>query len=65
VQDIARIVVDLNRSTGLTVVLVEQNIDMIRAMAQRCSVMDKGRLFAELTPAMLEDRDVVRRHLSV
>jgi len=65
VQDIARIVVDLNRSTGLTVVLVEQNIDMIRAMAQRCSVMDKGRLVAELTPAMLEDRDVVRRHLSV
>jgi branched-chain amino acid transport system ATP-binding protein len=65
VQDIARIVVDLNRRTGLTVVLVEQNIDMIRAMAQRCYVMDKGRVVAELTPAMLEDRDVVRRHLAV
>jgi branched-chain amino acid transport system ATP-binding protein len=65
VQDIARIVVDLNRKTGLTVVLVEQNIDMIRAMAQRCYVMDKGRVVAELTPAMLDDRDVVRRHLSV
>lgn len=65
VQDIARIVVELNRSTGLTVVLVEQNIDMIRAMAQRCYVMDKGRVVTELTPAMLEDRDVVRRHLAV
>ncbi|UDL95534.1 ABC transporter ATP-binding protein [Lichenihabitans sp. PAMC28606] len=65
VQDIARIVVDLNRKTGLTVVLVEQNIDMIRAMAQRCYVMDKGRIITELTPAMLDDRDVVRRHLSV
>lgn len=65
VQDIARIVLDLNRSTGLTVVLVEQNIDMIRAMAQRCYVMDKGRVVTELTPAMLEDRDVVRRHLAV
>jgi urea ABC transporter ATP-binding protein UrtE len=65
VQDIARIVVELNRSTGLTVVLVEQNIDMIRAMAQRCYVMDKGRIVAELTPAMLDDHDVVRRYLAV
>ncbi|MGC2785217.1 MAG: ABC transporter ATP-binding protein [Roseiarcus sp.] len=65
VQDIARIVVELNRTTGLTVVLVEQNIDMIRAMAQSCYVMDKGRIVAELTPAMLDDHDVVRRHLAV
>ncbi len=65
VQDIARIAVDLNRRTGLTIVLVEQNIDMIRAMAQRCFVMDKGRVTAELTPDMLDDRDLVRRHLAV
>ena len=65
VQDIARIVVELNRTTGLTVVLVEQNIDMIRAMAQRCYVMDKGRIVAELTPAMLDDHDIVRRYLAV
>jgi urea ABC transporter ATP-binding protein UrtE len=65
VQDIARIVVELNQKTGLTVVLVEQNIDMIRAMAQRCYVMDKGRVVAELTPAMLDDSAVVRRYLAV
>ncbi len=65
VQDIARIVVELNRKTGLTVVLVEQNIDMIRAMAQRCYVMDKGRIVAELTPAMLDHSEVVRRYLAV
>jgi branched-chain amino acid transport system ATP-binding protein len=65
VQDIARIVVELNQKTGLTVVLVEQNIDMIRAMAQRCYVMDKGRVVAELTPDMLDDTAVVRRYLAV
>ena len=65
VQDIARIGVELNRKTGLTIVLVEQNIDMIRAMAQRCYVMDKGRIIAELTPEMLDDRDTVRRYLAV
>ena len=65
VQDIARLGVDLNRTKGLTIVLVEQNIDMIRAMAQRCYVMDKGRIVAELTAGMLDDRDVVRRYLAV
>jgi urea ABC transporter ATP-binding protein UrtE len=65
VQDIARIIVDLNRRTNVTIVLVEQNLDMIRAMAQRCYVMDKGRIVAALTPADLDDREVVRRHLAV
>ena len=65
VQDIARIMIELNRKTGVTVVFVEQNIDMIRAMAQRCYVIDKGRITAEITTDMLEDRDTVRRYLSV
>ena len=65
VQDIARLGVDLNRKKGLTIVLVEQNIDMIRAMAQRCYVMDKGRIVAEFTTEMLDDRDLVRRYLAV
>jgi len=65
VQDIARIMVELNRETGVTVVLVEQNIDMIRAMAQRCYVMDKGRIVAELDQQMLQDRETIRRYLSV
>ncbi|KEO50978.1 ABC transporter ATP-binding protein [Thioclava pacifica] len=65
VQDIARIMVELNRETGVTVVFVEQNVDMIRAMAQRCYVMDKGRIVAELDREMLQDRDTIRRYLSV
>ena len=65
VQDIARIMVGLNRSSGITIVCVEQNIDMIRAMARRAYVMDKGRITAELTPESLEDRDLVRRYLAV
>ena len=65
VQDIARTIVDLNRRTDVTIVVVEQNLDMIRAMAQRCYVMDKGRIVAALTPDDLDDRDLVRRHLAV
>jgi len=65
VQDIARTIVDLNKRTNVTVIVVEQNLDMIRAMAQRCYVMDKGRIVAALTPQDLDDRDTVRRHLAV
>ncbi|MBS7537989.1 ABC transporter ATP-binding protein [Ancylobacter lacus] len=65
VQDIARIMVDLNRATGTTIVLVEQNIDMIRAMAQRCYVLDKGRIVAQLDRAALADGEAMRRHLAV
>lgn len=65
VQDIARIAVELNRTTGVAIAFVEQNIDMIRAMAQRCYVMDKGRITAELTPEMLDSRETVRRYLAV
>jgi urea ABC transporter ATP-binding protein UrtE len=65
VQDIARTIVHLNRQTDVTIVFVEQNLDMIRAMAQRCYVMDKGRIVAALTPPDLDDREVVRRHLAV
>lgn len=65
VQDIARIMVELNRTTGVTIVFVEQNIEMIRAMAQRCYVIDKGRITHEIMPETLEDRDAVRRYLAV
>ncbi len=65
VQDIARIVTELNRSGGITIVFVEQNLDMIRAMAQRAYVMDKGRVVAEMGREELHDRDAVRRHLAI
>ena len=65
VQEIGRTPVDLNHRTGVTIVFVEQNLDLIRAMAQRSYVMDKGRIVAELTTRDLDDRDLVRRHLAV
>jgi branched-chain amino acid transport system ATP-binding protein len=65
VRDIARIVLDLNRNSGITIVFVEQNLDMIRAIAQRCYVMDKGRIVAQLQPHDLDDRETIRRYLAV
>ncbi|WP_119166120.1 ABC transporter ATP-binding protein [Algihabitans albus] len=65
VQDIGRAIKKLNASQGLTVLFVEQNLDMIQSMAQRGYVMDKGRIVAELDVEELHDRERVRRYLSV
>lgn len=65
VQDIGRIIKQLNQESGMTIMFVEQNLDMIKALAQRCYVMDKGRIVAHVTPQELEDRDTIRKHLAV
>ncbi len=65
VQDIGRIIKQLNRESGITIMFVEQNLDMIKALAQHCYVMDKGRIVAQVTPQELEDRDTIRKHLAV
>jgi urea ABC transporter ATP-binding protein UrtE len=65
VAEIGRTMINLNRAEGVTIVFVEQNVDLIRAMAQRCYVMDKGRIVEEAAPEALNDRAVIRRYLSV
>lgn len=65
VKDIARNVRALNAETGVAVLLVEQNLDLIVSLAQRGFVMDKGRIVAALGPGEIGARDVVRRHLAL
>jgi len=65
VKDISRNILKLNRELGVTILLVEQNLDMIMTMAQRCYVMDKGQITHELAKEQLNDRDAMRRILAV
>jgi urea ABC transporter ATP-binding protein UrtE len=65
VEEIRRTIMELNQQNGVTIVFVEQNVELIRAMAQRCYVMDKGRIVEEAAPEDLNDRAVIRRYLSV
>jgi urea transport system ATP-binding protein len=65
VEDIARVMLTINKELGTTILFVEQNLDMIMAMTQRCYVMDKGHIAAELPSHALADRDVVKRFLQI
>jgi hypothetical protein len=60
VEDIARVILMINKELGTTILCRTST-----AMTQRCHVMDKGRIVAELPSHVLADRDVVKGHPQV
>ena len=58
------VILELNRERGLTVLLVEQKLPFARRVADRFSIMEKGRLVANGPMADLDD-ELVSTHLSV
>lgn len=54
----------ISQQLGMAIILVEQNIHMIHALAQRCYVMKKGRIVKEATSDELDDPETVRSYLS-
>jgi urea ABC transporter ATP-binding protein UrtE len=56
VQQIAREIKDINHRRGITVVLVEQNLEFAASVAEVAYVMDKGRIVRKLqTDHLLSD----------
>jgi urea ABC transporter ATP-binding protein UrtE len=55
IETIAEKLAELRASRGLTVILVEQNLDFIKALSDRVLVIQKGRIVRELAPAQLDD----------
>lgn len=56
---------ELARAMGLTVVLVEQDLNFIAALANRVLIMQRGRIVATLAPSALSDRSVVEEYLGI
>jgi urea ABC transporter ATP-binding protein UrtE len=59
VQRIAERVARLRQGRGLTVLLVEQNLDFIQSLADRVLVIQRGRITREIPPAALRDPALV------
>jgi urea ABC transporter ATP-binding protein UrtE len=66
VAEIAEIVRALNEQRGITVVLVEQNLDFAARLAGRAYLMDHGQIVRDL-PAedVLHDRDLQHEYMGV
>jgi branched-chain amino acid transport system ATP-binding protein len=61
---IVKILTDLNRNTGLTIVLIEHVMRAVMALAQRVLVLHHGAVIAEDTPAaVVRNPEVVKSYL--
>jgi urea ABC transporter ATP-binding protein UrtE len=65
VHDISDLIRKLATDTGLSVLLVEQNIDFALHTANRCVVMEKGRIVHEGDPEELRSDAVLKRYLAI
>jgi branched-chain amino acid transport system ATP-binding protein len=65
IETIAETVRELSRGRGLSVLLVEQNADLVRHAADRCEVIEKGSVVAQLRPEELGQLEVARTFLAV
>jgi branched-chain amino acid transport system ATP-binding protein len=65
VQQITEDIGRMGEEFGVTVLFVEQNLRVIRELAERCYVVDGGRIEAELDGADLDDTDAVAEYLAV
>jgi urea transport system ATP-binding protein len=64
VQMICEVLKSIRKEIGTTIIFVEQNLDTILAIAERCYVMDKGRISTTLSQDRL-DSDHVRAQLMI
>ena len=64
VQMICEALKSIRRELGTTILFVEQNLDTILAISERCYVMEKGRIVASIEPGMVS-AESVRSHLMI
>ncbi|EMA09898.1 amino acid/amide ABC transporter ATP-binding protein 2, HAAT family [Haloarcula vallismortis] len=55
----------INDDLGTTILFVEQNLGVIREMADRCYAMERGTVVDELGPSTIADEDAIAEYLAV
>jgi branched-chain amino acid transport system ATP-binding protein/urea transport system ATP-binding protein len=66
VEEITDILARIAAEEGLTILLVEQDVEMALALAGRCAFMENGRIVAEhAAAAVREDEGILHRYLAV
>jgi len=64
VQLISYVLKKIKNDLGTTIVFVEQNLDTILALAERCYVMEKGFMIDKIESGQV-NKDSVRKHLLI
>ena len=64
VEQIEEVITRLNREHGITVILVDQNVELARRASQNFVILEKGRVAAKGAVSELTDQ-LVQRHMAV
>lgn len=65
VQKIGEFLAALNRTTGIPVLVVEQNLDLMQRVASRAYVLDKGAVIAVLDRPKIQDDKLLEEYLAL
>jgi branched-chain amino acid transport system ATP-binding protein len=65
IEEIASLLPVLRDKFGLTVLLVEQDLHFISAVASQVSIIQKGRIVKQLDPHELSNHDIIDTYLGV
>ena len=65
IDEIVETLQRLRAKSGLTMILVEQNLDFIAALSQRILIIQKGAITREVAPAELGDASLVGEFVGI
>lgn len=65
VQQIAKILAEINRKEGMTIVIVEQNVPMVFSLTSHCIILEKGRIVAEGNRDDIADSEIMKEYLAL
>lgn len=65
VQEVGRTICKLRDQEKLTIMIVEQNLSLIQAVADRCIVLEKGEVVATISPKDLDDPQIAKKYLAI
>jgi branched-chain amino acid transport system ATP-binding protein len=65
VQSITEDLKEINEEFGTTILFVEQNLSVIRGLADRCYAIDRGTIVDEITGGAVSDGDNLEEYLVV
>jgi branched-chain amino acid transport system ATP-binding protein len=65
IEEIVEILQRLRDNSGLTMILVEQNLDFIAALSKRIFIIQKGTITREVQPGALGDASLVGEFIGI
>jgi len=65
IDEIADFINQLKQDKQISILLVEQHLDLVRAVSDRCAVLDNGSIRESIDPAELDQPEVAKQYLAV